>query len=131
MCRFCTCLKCIPYQASHVKAMFEGSCGKLLVYASSFSSREKRLKPVSSAAEKMAKLLKLNVEVVTFRKRFTPIYVYYKEGGEEPIPLYCDNSERSDMQEIYKVLKNMMFVLSFHPKHSGLRNIRKEISQFS
>jgi len=111
--------------------MFEGSCGKLLVYASSFSSREKRLKPVSSAAEKMAKLLKLNVEVVTFRKRFTPIYVYYKEGGEEPIPLYCDNSERSDMQEIYKVLKNMMFVLSFHPKHSALRNIRKEIIQFS
>jgi hypothetical protein len=111
--------------------MFEGSCGKLLVYASSFSSREKRLKPVSSAAEKMAKLLKLNVEVVTFRKRFTPIYVYYKEGGEEPIPLYCDNSERSDMQEIYKVLKNMMFVLSFHPKHSGLRNVRKEIIQLS
>ena len=53
--------------------MLEGSCGKLLVYASSFSSREKRLKPISGAAEKMAKLLKLNVEVVTFRKKFTPI----------------------------------------------------------
>lgn len=112
--------------------MLEGSCGKLLVYASSFSSREKRLKPISGAAEKMAKLLKLNVEVVTFRKKFTPIYVYYKEGEEEePIPIYCDNSERSDMQEIYKVLKNMIFVLSFHPKHSALRSIRDEVIRFS
>jgi hypothetical protein len=111
--------------------MFENSGGKLLVYASSFTSREKRLKPISTAAEKMAKLLKLNVEVVTFRKRFTPIYVYYKEGEEEPIPIYCDNAERSDMQEIYTALRNMMFVLSFHPKHSALRHVRKEIMQFS
>jgi hypothetical protein len=28
-------------------------------------------------------------------------------------------------------LRNMMFVLSFHPKHSALRLIRKEIMQFS
>jgi hypothetical protein len=111
--------------------MFKGSCGKLLVYASSFSSREKRLKPISGAAEKMAKLLKLNVEVVTLRKKFTPIYIYYKEGEEEPIPIYCDNSERSDMQQIYRTLRNMMFVLSFHPKHSALRSIRREIIQFS
>jgi hypothetical protein len=111
--------------------MFENPNGKLLVYASSFASFEKRLKPVSSAAEKMAKLLKLNVEVVKFRKKFTPIYVYYKEGEDEPIPIYCDNSEGSDMQQVYKVLRNMMFVLSFHPKHSALRSIRKEVMQFS
>jgi hypothetical protein len=111
--------------------MFEGSNGKLLVYASSFASFEKRLKPVSGAAEKMAKLLKMSVEVVKFRKEFTPIYVYYKEGENEPIPIYCDNGEGSDTQQIYGVLKNMMFVLSFHPKHSALRNIRKEVTQFS
>lgn len=111
--------------------MFENSNGKLLVYASSFTSREKRLNPISSAAEKMAKILKINVEVKTFRKRFMPIYVYYKEGEEEPIPIYCDNSERSNMQEIYTALRNMMFVLSFHPKHSALRSIRKEIMRFS
>lgn len=89
------------------------------------------MNPISSAAEKMAKLLKMNVEVKTFRKRFTPIYVYYKEGEEEPIPIYCDNGEHSDIQEIYKTLRNMIFVLSFHPKHSALRSIRKEIMRFS
>lgn len=111
--------------------MFENSDGKLLVYASTFTSKKKRLNPISSAAEKMAKMLKMNVEVKTFRKRFTPIYIYYKDGEEEPIPIYCDNGEHSDIQEIYKVLRNMMFVLSFHPKHSALRSMRKEIMHFS
>jgi len=89
------------------------------------------LKPVSVAAEKMAKLLKLNFEIKTFRKRFTPIYVYYKNGDEEAIPIYCNNNEQSDIREIYTALRNMMFVLSFHPKHSALRHVRKEIMQFS
>ena len=111
--------------------MFENQYGKLLVYASTFVSRKKRLEPVSKATEKMAELLKLSVEVVTFRKRFSPIYIYYKEGEEEPIPIYCDNEERSNIQEICTALKNMMFVLSFHPKHSSLRNMRKEIMRFS
>jgi len=89
------------------------------------------LNPISNAAEKMAKLLKMNVEVKTFRKRFTPIYVYYKEGEEEPIPIYCDSGEGSDTQKIYSALRNMMFVLSFHPKHSALRNIRNQLIHFS
>jgi len=114
-----------------VEAVLEGSGGKLLVYASSFSSREKRLKPISSAAEKMASLLNLNVEVVTFRKKFAPIYVYYKEGGSEPIPIYCDNAERSDVQQIYNALRNMMFVLSFHPRHTALKSMRSAIMRFS
>lgn len=102
-----------------------------MVHASSFVSREKRLKPVSIAAEKVARLLKLNVELVTFKEKFTPIYVYYKNGDEEPIPIYCDKSEKSNMQEIYKALRNMMFVLSFHPKHSALKQIREEAMRFS
>jgi len=105
--------------------------GKLFVYASAFTSRQKRLKPVSVAAEKMARLLRLSFEVKTFRERFTPIYVYYKNGDEEPIPIFCSNDAQSDMQEVYSALRNMMFVLSFHPKHSALRLARKEIIQFS
>lgn len=105
--------------------------GKLFVYASTFTSRQKRLKPVSVAAEKMARLLRLGFEVKTFRERFTPIYVYYKNGDEEPIPIFCSNDAQSDMQEVYSALRNMMFVLSFHPKHSALRHARKEIIQFS
>lgn len=111
--------------------MLENSNGMLFVYASTFTCRQKRLKPVSVAAEKMARLLKLNFEIKTFRKRFAPIYVYYKNGDEEPIPIYCTKNDQSSIQEIYTALRNMMFVLSFHPKHSALRHARKEIMQFS
>ena len=83
------------------------------------------------AAERMARLLNLNFEVKTLRKNFTPIYVYYRTGEEEPIPLYCSNSGQSRAEEVYAALKNMMFVLSFHPKHQALRRVRKEIMQFS
>ncbi len=105
------------------------SVGELFVYASCFS--QKRMKPVSMAAQKMANLLKLNFEIKTFKKNFTPIYVYYKTGDEEPIPIYCSNDGQSRMDEVYEALRNMMFVLSFHPKHQALRRVRKEIMQFS
>jgi len=111
--------------------MLENSNGKLFVYASSFASREKRLKPVSVATERMAKHLKLDFEVKTFRKRFEPIYVYYKNGDDEPVPIYCVGAQQSSIKDICMRLRNMMFVLSFHPKHSALRQIRKEIMQFS
>ena len=105
--------------------------GKLLVYASSFAFHQKRLESVSKAAEKMAKFLKLNVEIVKFKERFTSIYVYYKKGNEEPIPIYYDKGEEGDIQEICTTLRNMIFMLSFHPKHLALKQIRKEIMQFS
>jgi len=111
--------------------MLENSNGKLLIYASNFAFREKRLKSVSMATEKMAKLLNLNFEVITFGEKITPIYVYYKNGDEEPIPLYCNSGGKANVQEIYTALRNMMFVLSFHPKHLALRQIRKEIIRFS
>jgi len=111
--------------------MFASHDGKLLVYASSSTSHRNRLKSVSIAAEKMGRLLKLRVEVITLRENFTPIYVYYKNGDEEPIPIYCDKDAKSSMQEIYTALRSMMFVLSFHPKHSALRRIREEIMHFS
>ena len=108
--------------------MQECPSGKMFVYASSFS--QKRLKPVSVATEKIAKLLKLDFEIKTFRKSFTPIYVYYKTGDDEPIPIYCNNNQ-SNIEEVYLALRNMMFVLSFHPKHQALRPVRKEIMRFS
>ncbi len=104
---------------------------RFLVYASSYAPKEKRLRPVSAAAEKMARLLNAAVEVKTFRKRFTPIYVYYQCGPEEPIPIYCSNDEESDSSAVCTALRNMMFVLSFHPKHATLKRLRKEIMQLS
>lgn len=111
--------------------MFDLPTGKLLVYASSLSSCENRLKPVSKAAEMMADLLKMDVEVKKFRKKFNSIYVYYKQGEEEPVPLYCNNGEELNVEDVYVALRNMMFVLSFHPKNLMLRRARKEIMQFS
>jgi hypothetical protein len=111
--------------------MFENSNGKLMVYASSSAFREKRMRFIRVAAEKMAKVLKLNFEVITLREKFTPIYVYYKNGDEEPVPIYCDKDGKADEREVYTALKNMIFVLSFHPKFSALRQIRKEVMLFS
>lgn len=102
-----------------------------MIYASNFVSSEERLKPVSAAAQKMAELLKLNFEVVILGEKLAPIYVYYKDGDEEPIPIYCDKGETTSIEEICSALRNMMFVLSFHPRHSALKQIRKEIMQFS
>lgn len=109
-----------------------GECdGKLFVYASSFICRGRRLGPVKTAAERLAKYLKLDFEVKTFSKKFEPIYVYYKNGDDEPIPIYCVNEGQSSIEEVGAALRNMMFVLSFHPKHLALRQVRKEIMLFS
>ena len=111
--------------------MLATDSGRLVVYASSFAPRENRFKSISLATERMAKLLGASVEVKTFRKRFRPIYVYYKNGDDEPIPVYCSNSDESDSKKVCSALRNMMFVLSFHPKHSALKRFRKEIMLFS
>ncbi len=103
----------------------------MLVYASIVSRSEGRLQSVSVAAGKIAKLLKLPMEIVTFKEEFDPIYVYYKNGSDEPIPIYCDKGGEFEMRDVYKSLRNIMFVLSFHPKHSALKQIRKDVMVFS
>ena len=107
--------------------MFKNNPGRLLVYASLNAPHNKRLKSVKAATEETAKLLNLDFEVISFRKRFSQIYVYYEHGGNAPIPLYCDDGKAADLRNICETLKNMVFVLSFHPKHSGLIHLRKEI----
>jgi len=131
-CRFGVRLKnACKAEVFECACMLEDSDGKLLVYVSSFLSREERFKSVSGAVEKMARLLKLSCEVITLGKKATPIYIYYKSGDEDPIPIYCDNGERANMQEVCTALRNMMFVLSFHPRHSSLRQMRTAIMRFS
>ena len=112
--------------------MFKGNCGKLMVYASTGVPSRKRLESVRTAARETAKRLNLDFEMVRFDREGSPIYVYYEESdGEEPIPLYCDQGKRSDLEEISGALRSMMFVLSFHPKHSALRQMRKELLKLS
>ncbi|MCS7115568.1 MAG: hypothetical protein RMJ15_05995 [Nitrososphaerota archaeon] len=111
--------------------MLETNRGKLVVYTSSLASYQGRLKPVSAAAEKAAKALNLDLEIITLEGKAVPICIYYKDGDGEPIPIYCDKNQRPTVKKVCSALKSMMFVLSFHPKYSALRKIRKEIMQFS
>jgi hypothetical protein len=112
--------------------MFKGNCGKLMVYESTGFPSRKRLISVRTAAQETAKRLKLDFEIVKLELAASPTYVYYEEAGDdEPIPLYCDEGKMSDLEEIESTLRSMMFVLSFHPKHSALRQMRKEILKLS
>lgn len=105
--------------------------GKLLVYTSEVTSNEQRTHSVSVAAGKLARLLELTLEFITLKENFDSIYVYYKKGEEDPIPIYYNKNGEHPMQKIYKNLREMMFVLSFHPGYSTLKPMRKEIVQFS
>jgi hypothetical protein len=112
--------------------MLKGNCGKLMVYASTGIPSRKRLDSVRTAAKDTAKRLNLDFEIIRFERASSPIYVYYEENDdEEPIPLYCDEGKISGLEEISNKLRNMMFVLSFHPKHSALKEIRKELLKLS
>jgi len=112
--------------------MFKENCGKLMVYASIGGPGRKRLESVRTAAKETAKRLNLDFEMVRFDRAVSPTYVYYEENdSEEPIPLYCDEGKISGLEEISSTLRSMMFVLSFHPKHSTLREMRKEILKLS
>jgi hypothetical protein len=113
-------------------SMFKENCGKLMVYASTGVPSRKRLDSVKTAAKETAKRLNLDFEVVRFERASSPIYVYYEENDdEEPIPLYCDEGKMSGLEEISSKLRSMMFVLSFHPNHSGLKEMRKELLKLS
>ncbi len=111
--------------------MYKSACGKLLVRTSICASHKKRLSSVKTATERMAKLLNLDFEVVSSRKSYSPIYVYYENGEDEPVPIYCDEGKAYKLQEICATLRNMMFVLSFHPKNSALRQAREVITRLS
>lgn len=102
-----------------------------MVYASASSPHQKRLRSVKMATEETAKLLKLDFEMVKFKKQVLQIYVYYEDGGMEPIPIYCDEGKQLDLEAISANLRKMMFVLSFHPKHSALRRMRTELMAVS
>jgi hypothetical protein len=103
--------------------MLKNDSGKLMVYASAPSQR---LQSVKTAAEKTAKQLNLNFGMVRQTKG-APIYVYYECGGEDPIPVYCDEGKSGDLLEIAAKIRSMMFVLSFHPKHAALKQARKAL----
>lgn len=100
--------------------------GKFLIYTSRFSSHNDRLRIINSAVAKIAKSLSLGIEVASTRKILS-VYVYYRNEEGEEIPIYCDWGKNWGEEDVYKAIRNMMFVLSFHPEHSGLQSIREEL----
>jgi len=113
-------------------SMFKENCGKLMVYASTCAPRGKRLDSVRTAAKETAKRLNLDFEMVRLDRASSHIYVYYEENdGDEPIPLYCDEGKMSGFEEISGKIRNMIFVLSFHPNHSVLKEMRSELLKLS
>ncbi len=96
-----------------------------MIYASSRPNIE-RLKIVGSAVAKVADALNMNTEISP-KKKLLSIYVYYKCNVGDEIPVYCDWGKTWKEDDVYRAIKSMMFVLSFHPHHPSLRTIRKEV----
>jgi hypothetical protein len=111
--------------------MYKNNCGKLLVYESTGATSRERLESVKTAAQQTAERLNMDFGIVKFGKTGAPIYVYYESCEAEPVPLYCDEGKMAGLEEISSALRNMMFVLSFHPQHSALRQMRGEIVKLS
>lgn len=102
-----------------------------MLYTSTSAFQRKRFHSVKSATEETAKRLKLGFEVIKLDKNFSQIFVYYENDDAEPIPIYCDGGKTNNVHEIREALKNMIFVLSFHPAHTALRHMRKRLMESS
>lgn len=104
--------------------------GKFLLYSAPSFNVASRLKIVQGAVKKVAEKLDLKVEIAQ-NQATSHVFVYYKSNVGEEIPIYSDFGKRGDAEDVYKSIVNIMFVLSFHPKYSVLKAIRREIMQFS
>jgi hypothetical protein len=111
--------------------VFKNDSGKLMVYASTEESPNQRLYSVKVATEKAAEQMNLNFELVRQTRGRSQIYVYYENGEDEPIPIYCDEGKSDDLTEISSKIRNVMYVLSFHPRHSALKQVRSSIMKLS
>ncbi len=110
--------------------MYKSNSGKLMVCASEDFPSRKRLESVKTATQETARRLRMDF-MVKIEKSASPIYVYYEGDDGEAIPLYCDEGKISGLEEICSTIRNMMFVLSFHPKHTALRHMRNEFVKLS
>lgn len=106
--------------------------GKLRIYASGPLTPHSCLEIVGSAARKIAEHLHLDLEIIRFEETgSSAIHVYFRDGNGEEIPLYSVKDRRLNEDEVYTALRNMIFVLSFHPRYSCLKRIQREIMKLS
>ena len=97
--------------------------GKFMVYASPFSTRNGRLKTVGRAVVRIAERLGAEVEIAQ-RRGVLSIFVYFKNGGKEKIPVYCDWGKKWNEDDIHHSIWSVIYALSFHPGYSVLQTIR-------
>ncbi len=101
--------------------------GKFLIYTSNLSNK-KRLQLIGSAVSKIAETLRLEIEIAK-KNKLLSTYVYYRGYyDKEEIPIYCDWGKNWNEKEIYDTIRSVMFALSFHPEHTTLQTIRKQIA---
>ena len=115
---------------SEESILLDGITGTILV-CGSISSEGERLKPISMAAERIARLLQVRSEIANLGDATSPIYVYFRPAGGDPIPIYCEYKGSSSEEEVYSALCRMIFVLSFHPKYLTLKNMRDKFMGLS
>ena len=106
------------------------ACGKLLLYTPSDEVHGNRSRSISEAAGKIADLLELPMEVQSMEE-ISPVYVYYRSGNDELIPLYWSRRDNPKRQDVFKKLRDMIYVLSFHPRHSALKPRARKLMQSS
>lgn len=104
--------------------------GKLLLYSAPSFDAASRVEIVRSAVRRVAEKLDLKMEVAQ-GKSSGHVFVYYKSDMGDEIPIYSDFGKEGGVEDVYRAIVNMMFVLSFHPKHSVLKTIRGEVMRFS
>jgi len=103
------------------------SNGKILIYTPTGSNGNfDGVKNVENAANKIARRLKLKVETIQ-RTDLSSVWVYFESHDGQLIPVYFNYWSKCQEEEAYAKIRNMMFVLSFHPKFSDLKSIRKDV----
>jgi len=98
--------------------------GKFIVYASAFPRQNDRLKTVGRAAVRIAERLGADIEI-SQRRDVLSVFVYYRNGGKERIPVYCDWGKNWNEEDVYHSIWSVVYALSFHPEYSVLQTIRK------
>ena len=97
--------------------------GKFVVYASAFPRRNERLRTVGRAVVRIAEKLGADVEI-SQKGNVLSVFVYYKNGGKEKIPVYCDWGKKWSEDEVYRSIWSLVYALSFHPEYSVLQTMR-------
>lgn len=97
---------------------------KLLICIPRFSRQEERVNTVKRAVARIAEKLKADVEL-SWRNDFS-VWVYYKNGGDEEYPVYCDWGKDGNVNDVYSAIRSVLFTLSFLPEHAALYAMRND-----